>query len=87
VKWGTAPRAIAAAAGLGARPAPEGAREAAYLGEPEEVDEPESIARGEGTLALIVDDNELSKKQVNLYEPIWIHTDNGATSHGGGEPD
>jgi len=29
-------------------------------------------------LALIVDDNELSKKQVNLYEPIWIHTDNGA---------
>jgi uncharacterized coiled-coil protein SlyX len=29
-------------------------------------------------LALIVDDNELSKKQVNLYEPIWIHTANGA---------
>jgi cell division protein FtsB len=29
-------------------------------------------------LALIVDDNELSKKQVNLYEPIWIHTDNGS---------
>ena len=29
-------------------------------------------------LALIVEDNELSKKQVNLYEPIWIHTDNGA---------
>lgn len=29
-------------------------------------------------LALIVDDNELSKKQVNLYEPIWIHTENGA---------
>ena len=29
-------------------------------------------------LALILDDNELSKKQVNLYEPIWIHTDNGA---------
>jgi hypothetical protein len=29
-------------------------------------------------LALIVDDNELTKKQVNLYEPIWIHTDSGA---------
>jgi hypothetical protein len=29
-------------------------------------------------LALIVEDNELSKKQVNLYEPIWIHTENGA---------
>jgi hypothetical protein len=29
-------------------------------------------------LALIVGDNELSQKQVNLYEPIWIHTDNGA---------
>jgi hypothetical protein len=29
-------------------------------------------------LALIVDDNELSKKQVNLYEPVWIYTDNGA---------
>jgi hypothetical protein len=28
-------------------------------------------------LALIVDDNELSKKKVNLYEPIWIHTENG----------
>jgi hypothetical protein len=27
-------------------------------------------------LALIVDDNELSKKKVNLYEPIWIHTEN-----------
>jgi uncharacterized coiled-coil protein SlyX len=24
-------------------------------------------------LAMIVDDNELSKKKVNLYEPIWIH--------------
>lgn len=24
-------------------------------------------------LAMIVDDNELSKKRVNLYEPIWIH--------------
>jgi hypothetical protein len=28
-------------------------------------------------LALIVDDNELSKKKVNLYEPIWIHTESG----------
>jgi len=27
-------------------------------------------------LALIVDDNELNKKKVNLYEPIWIHTEN-----------
>jgi hypothetical protein len=25
---------------------------------------------------LIVDDNQLSKKKVNLYEPIWIHTEN-----------
>src|SRR6266568_2127633 len=24
-------------------------------------------------LALIVDDNELEKKNVNLYEPVWIH--------------
>jgi outer membrane murein-binding lipoprotein Lpp len=24
-------------------------------------------------LAMIVDDNQLSKKHVNLYEPIWIH--------------
>src|SRR5256714_5445953 len=24
-------------------------------------------------LAMVVDDNELSKKKVNLYEPIWIH--------------
>ena len=29
-------------------------------------------------LALIVEDNELNKKQVNLYEPIWTHTENGA---------
>jgi septal ring factor EnvC (AmiA/AmiB activator) len=29
-------------------------------------------------LAMIVDDNELNKKKVNLYEPIWIHTENGA---------
>jgi len=29
-------------------------------------------------LAMIVDDNELSKKKVNLYEPIWIHTENGS---------
>jgi uncharacterized coiled-coil protein SlyX len=28
-------------------------------------------------LAMIVDDNELSKKKVNLYEPIWIHTESG----------
>jgi uncharacterized coiled-coil protein SlyX len=27
-------------------------------------------------LAMIVDDNELQKKKVNLYEPIWIHTEN-----------
>ena len=27
-------------------------------------------------LEMIVDDNELSKKRVNLYEPIWIHTEN-----------
>jgi hypothetical protein len=24
---------------------------------------------------MIVDDNELQKKKVNLYEPIWIHTE------------
>jgi hypothetical protein len=29
-------------------------------------------------LAMIVDDNELTKKRVNLYEPIWIHTESGA---------
>lgn len=28
-------------------------------------------------LTMLVDDNELSKKKVNLYEPIWIHTENG----------
>ena len=26
-------------------------------------------------LAMIVDDNELNKKKVNLYEPIWIHAE------------
>ena len=26
-------------------------------------------------LAMIVDDNQLMKKKVNLYEPIWIHTE------------
>jgi hypothetical protein len=25
---------------------------------------------------MIVDDNQLTKKKVNLYEPIWIHTEN-----------
>lgn len=25
---------------------------------------------------MIVDDNQLTKKNVNLYEPIWIHTEN-----------
>jgi hypothetical protein len=28
-------------------------------------------------LALLVDDNELSKKKVNLYEPVWIHLEAG----------
>jgi hypothetical protein len=27
---------------------------------------------------LIVDDNDLTKKKVNLYEPIWIHIENEA---------
>jgi hypothetical protein len=27
-------------------------------------------------LEMIVDDNHLGKKKVNLYEPIWIHTEN-----------
>jgi len=27
-------------------------------------------------LEMIVDDNQLSKKKVNLYEPIWIHVEN-----------
>jgi hypothetical protein len=27
-------------------------------------------------LQMIVDDNTLTKKNVNLYEPIWIHTEN-----------
>jgi hypothetical protein len=27
-------------------------------------------------LEMIVDDNKLSKKNVNLYEPIWIHAEN-----------
>src|SRR5438067_2321820 len=26
-------------------------------------------------LIMVVDDNSLSKKRVNLYEPIWIHTE------------
>ena len=25
---------------------------------------------------MVVDDNQLSKKRVNLFEPIWIHTEN-----------
>lgn len=29
-------------------------------------------------LQMIVDDNQLTKKHVNLYEPIWIHTENGS---------
>lgn len=29
-------------------------------------------------LVMIVDDNQLQKKKVNLYEPIWIHTENDA---------
>ena len=28
-------------------------------------------------LMMVVDDNQLSKKRVNLYEPIWIHTESG----------
>jgi hypothetical protein len=27
-------------------------------------------------LEMVVDDNRMSKKNVNLYEPIWIHTEN-----------
>jgi hypothetical protein len=27
-------------------------------------------------LQMVVDDNHLTKKNVNLYEPIWIHTEN-----------
>jgi hypothetical protein len=27
-------------------------------------------------MQMIVDDNQLSKKKVNLYEPVWIHTEN-----------
>lgn len=27
-------------------------------------------------MAMVVDDNQLMKKKVNLYEPIWIHTEN-----------
>ena len=26
-------------------------------------------------MAMIVDDNQLMKKKVNLYEPIWVHTE------------
>ena len=29
-------------------------------------------------IEMIVDDNQLTKKNVNLYEPIWIHTENQA---------
>ncbi|HVH71586.1 MAG TPA: hypothetical protein VNB49_10800 [Candidatus Dormibacteraeota bacterium] len=29
-------------------------------------------------LMMVVDDNALSKKRVNLYEPIWIHTESAA---------
>ena len=28
-------------------------------------------------LAMLVDDNELNKKKVNLYEPVWIHAEAG----------
>src|SRR5215475_3192391 len=28
-------------------------------------------------MMMVVDDNQLSKKRVNLYEPIWIHSENG----------
>lgn len=31
-------------------------------------------------LAMIVDDNELQKKNVNLYEPIWIRSETGSES-------
>jgi DNA repair exonuclease SbcCD ATPase subunit len=31
-------------------------------------------------LAMIVDDNELQKKNVNLYEPIWIHAETDGES-------
>jgi hypothetical protein len=27
-------------------------------------------------IEMIVDDNQLTKKKVNLYEPIWVHTEN-----------
>ncbi len=27
-------------------------------------------------MQMIVDDNQLSKKKVNLFEPVWIHTEN-----------
>jgi hypothetical protein len=27
-------------------------------------------------LTMLVDDNELTKKKVNLYEPVWIHVEN-----------
>jgi len=27
-------------------------------------------------LQMVVDDNQLSKKRVNLYEPVWIHAEN-----------
>jgi hypothetical protein len=27
-------------------------------------------------IEMIVDDNQMGKKKVNLYEPIWIHTEN-----------
>lgn len=27
-------------------------------------------------MEMIVDDNQLTKKKVNLYEPIWVHTEN-----------
>lgn len=29
-------------------------------------------------LQMVVDDNQLSKKRVNLYEPVWIHTESGS---------
>jgi hypothetical protein len=29
-------------------------------------------------LQMVVDDNQLTKKRVNLYEPVWIHTENEA---------
>jgi hypothetical protein len=38
-------------------------------------------------MAMVVDDNQLMKEKVNLYEPIWIHTENESQPMQAAPPD